>query len=411
MSGTTDPGRAGRPSRAVRARMLLQLRRARGSAVYRRGRRRAGGRLQRDAARRSITRRLAARRTRRRCASPSTAPRACVPGKNEVRWAGVVVGRITDAELSRRPGGADRQARPEQGPAAVPRRAPEAAPRDGAQRHVPRRRQRRHARGRGRLRADDVLDAGRTRSTVDVAEVLNAFSVSVRDRLQQALDELVGRPARRRRPAALGVRRARAVRPARRSGSATSVARRDRATRRLVNRVRLITDELGAARPLDHAPRPRRRRDVLHARRPARRARRDPARAAAHAGQMRGVASAGCDGTLGRDAARARRAATGGARPAGRPATRCARSSAARPRPARAAARRSDPDPARRDLAPTAARCRSAFERLEPQLPRLDRITAQASRCKREVQKFFAWTMSVFKFGNTTNRTSSPRGA
>ena len=67
--------------------------------------------------------------------------------------------------------------------------------------------------------------------------------------------------------------------------------------------------------------------------------------------------------------------------------------------------------PLSRDLAPTARSLARAFERLEPQLPRLDRITAQASRCKREVQKFFAWTMSVFKFGNKTNLTSSPRGA
>jgi hypothetical protein len=44
-------------------------------------------------------------------------------------------------------------------------------------------------------------------------------------------------------------------------------------------------------------------------------------------------------------------------------------------------------------------------------MPRLDRITARVSACKREVQKFFAWTMSVFKFGNRSNLTSSPRGA
>jgi hypothetical protein len=66
--------------------------------------------------------------------------------------------------------------------------------------------------------------------------------------------------------------------------------------------------------------------------------------------------------------------------------------------------------PLARDLAPTARSLAGAFERLEPQMPRLDRITAKLSSCEREVQKFFAWTMSVFKFGNRSNLTSSPRG-
>jgi hypothetical protein len=66
--------------------------------------------------------------------------------------------------------------------------------------------------------------------------------------------------------------------------------------------------------------------------------------------------------------------------------------------------------PLARDLAPTAAALSAAFGRLEPQFPRVDRVTAKLSRCEREIQKFFAWTMSVFKFGNRTNLTTSPRG-
>jgi len=42
----------------------------------------------------------------------------------------------------------------------------------------------------GRLRPNEVLDAGRTQTTVDVAEVLNAVSINVRDRFHQALDAL-----------------------------------------------------------------------------------------------------------------------------------------------------------------------------------------------------------------------------
>src|SRR5205807_8584172 len=49
----------------------------------------------------------------------------------------------------------------------------------------------------GRLRSSDVLDAARTETTVDVADVLDAFSVSVRDRLEQALGQLsIGLPDR-----------------------------------------------------------------------------------------------------------------------------------------------------------------------------------------------------------------------
>jgi ABC-type transporter Mla subunit MlaD len=67
-------------------------------------------------------------------------------------------------------------------------------------------------------------------------------------------------------------------------------------------------------------------------------------------------------------------------------------------------------NPLARHLAPTASALSSAFQSLEPQLPRIDRITSEITPCERRLQKFFAWTMSVFKFGNRSDRTSSPRG-
>lgn len=66
--------------------------------------------------------------------------------------------------------------------------------------------------------------------------------------------------------------------------------------------------------------------------------------------------------------------------------------------------------PLARSLRPTASALRLAFARLAPQAPRLDRITAKVIPCELPVDKFFAWTLSVLKFGNAANRTSSPRG-
>jgi ABC-type transporter Mla subunit MlaD len=188
-----------------------------------------------------------------------------------------------------------------------------------------------------------------------------------------------------------------------------AIARRDAATRRLVNRVRLVTDEL---------------------------ARRDEAltelvRNAGGTFRTLGDRRADLDRTLTglpptlermqRSFARLEgtldevRPALTGLRPTARalPSGLGGLDSLARNlRPALTAA---EPAigalrPLARHLAPTAASLRTALTRLEPQLPRVDRITSQVSRCKLEVQKFFAWTMSVFKFGTRSLFTTSPRG-
>ena len=38
-------------------------------------------------------------------------------------------------------------------------------------------------------------------------------------------------------------------------------------------------------------------------------------------------------------------------------------------------------------------------------------MAAKITPCERRLQKFFAWTMSVLKFGNRSDLTASPRGA
>jgi len=333
--------------------------------------------------------------------------KAVLPGKNEVRWAGVVVGRVTDVELD-----GDRavltaelaedEARPVYRNATL-RLRPQTALSDMyldiTSAGTPR---------AGRAGDDTVLDAGRTQTTVDVAEVLNVFSTSVSDRLRQALGELsVGLPDRgaqlRSAFAALVPFMTSADR------LASVIARRDAATRRLVNRVGLISDEL---------------------------ARRDRAltRLVGAAGatfQTLGDRRADIDRTLRelppsliqlRDSLgrlqgtlRETRPALAALRPAARrlPSGLAAlRSLSGNLDPALRAARPAVTalQPLARDLRPAAGDLASAFAALEPQAPRLDRITASVSRCETEVQKFFAWTMSVFKFGNASNRTSSPRG-
>jgi virulence factor Mce-like protein len=59
-------------------------------------------------------------------------------------------------------------------------------------------------------------------------------------------------------------------------------------------------------------------------------------------------------------------------------------------------------------LAPTAASLASAFTSLEPAAPRLDRVTAAIVPCELAVQKFFQWTPSVFKFSDAQG--AYPRG-
>jgi virulence factor Mce-like protein len=64
--------------------------------------------------------------------------------------------------------------------------------------------------------------------------------------------------------------------------------------------------------------------------------------------------------------------------------------------------------PLARALVPTAASLRAAFSALEPIAPRLDRVTAAIVPCEPAVQKFFQWTPSVFKFSDAHG--AYPRG-
>jgi virulence factor Mce-like protein len=334
--------------------------------------------------------------------------KSVVPGKNEVRWAGVVVGRITDADLDGDHAVLTAKidselARPLYRDARL-RLRPQTALNDMYLDVV-----RSGNPSSGRLRAGDVLDAGRTKTTVDVAEVLNVFSVSVRDRFQQALDELsVGLSDGGAQLRSSFVQLVPFVQAAHRIGAV--IERRDRVTRRLVRSVRLTTDELG-----------RRDRSITRL-----------VESAGATFDTLGERRAELDSTLRElpptlslmQASFGRlRGTLAEARPALqalRPAARALpsglgslRSLVGRLDPALTALRPAVRalSPFARDLSPTAGALSTAFERLEPQLPRLDRITAKVSSCEREIQKFFAWTMSVFKFGNKSNLTTSPRGA
>lgn len=56
--------------------------------------------------------------------------------------------------------------------------------------------------------------------------------------------------------------------------------------------------------------------------------------------------------------------------------------------------------PLARDLAPTARSLTAAFDELLSQAPRLDRVTDRVDECLHPLQKFLAWSISVFKFGD-----------
>jgi virulence factor Mce-like protein len=333
--------------------------------------------------------------------------KSVVPGKNEVRWAGVVVGRLSAAKLAGEHAVLTAELEPgEVGPLyrdARLRLRPQTALNDmyldvvdGGTPTA------------GRLRDGEVLDAGRTRTPVDVAEILNVFSVSVRDRFEQALQELsIGLPDRGAQLRSAFVELVPFIDASKRIGDA--IARRDRVTRRLVNRVRLVTDELAGrdraiTRLIRHAGGTF---ETLGAHRADldRTLRALPPTLTRMEGSFTRL-----KGTLGEA-----RPALAALRPAVRrlpSGLRALRSLAGHADPALTAL---EPavralKPLARDLAPTAGALSTAFDRLGPQLPRVDRVTAKVARCEREVQKFFAWTMSVFKFGNRSNLTSSPRG-
>jgi ABC-type transporter Mla subunit MlaD len=67
-------------------------------------------------------------------------------------------------------------------------------------------------------------------------------------------------------------------------------------------------------------------------------------------------------------------------------------------------------NPFAKQLKPTASALQGALARLAPQIPRFNLITSKLVPCELPVDKFFAYTLSVFKFGNSTDLTSAPRG-
>lgn len=65
-------------------------------------------------------------------------------------------------------------------------------------------------------------------------------------------------------------------------------------------------------------------------------------------------------------------------------------------------------DPLAASLTPTVRSLRSAVAQLQPQAPQLDRITTSFTPCRLAAQKFFNWTLSVFKFSDAFG--AFPRG-
>jgi len=327
-------------------------------------------------------------------------------GKNEVRWAGVVVGRITAVE--RRDGRPlltaeiDGDAPPLYRDARF-RLRPQTALNDMFLDVVER-----GAASAGELSEDDVLDAGRTRTPVDVAEVLNLFSGEVRDRTGRLLVELSeGLPDGGEQLRAAFAALAPFVASASELGRV--IGERDEATRRIVPRARRIAEEVAG------------RQDAL----------RGLVDRAATTFDALGARRAAIDASLAElsttlTAMRSSFARLGTTLDVVRPALSELRPVARRlPAGLRSLERiAADADPALRGARPALRALRPTLQRvpatadgltgaadaLSPWMPRLDRVTAGVERCRRPLQKFFAWTMSTLKFGNRTNLTTSPRG-
>ncbi|MCK9247859.1 MAG: MlaD family protein [Solirubrobacteraceae bacterium] len=334
-----------------------------------------------------------------------------VPGRVEVRWAGVPVGRVTDVELRDgapvltavvEPDAVDgdptlhRDARM----ALRPQTALNDMVLDVLDRGTP---------ARGRLDEHHVLPAGRTSTPVDAADVLNLLPADRRERLRTLLDDLAagladgGGEDLRRAFAALVpmlvaqrtladtvARRDRTVRAlVRDAGRLTrALRRRDRQLTRMLRVGAATAGAVAADEGLDAtiaalAPALTRTRDVL--------------------GEL--------EGTLGRvrPALRALRPTARAAGPGLRALERLADDATPALRGLRPAVDALRPLAGR--LVPTAGALRDAAAGLVPQTPRLDRISAAVGRCELSTAKFFAWTVSVLKFGNRDDRTSSPRGA
>lgn len=319
-----------------------------------------------------------------------------VAGKQEVRFAGVVVGRTGDVRLQ--DGRAvigikmDGDAGPLYKDARV-RVRPE-TPLDDyyvdiVSRGTPR---------AGKLGEHDVLQAQRTRTAVNVSKVLDVFQADTRTRVEQAIDGY----GRGLRDHGADLRRALVelapfLDAAKRLSAETAVRRRQ--TSRLIHNFRLVTEELG-------------RRDV------------DVKRLVA--------AGAGSLGTLGakedaiaqsltelpptltrlqtsfatlratadaldpafdalQPAARALPAGLAGLREVGRtgePALRALRTAVV---PLRSLVRA---------LRPTAQDLSAAFVALRPTPPRLDAVTRRFAGCQRALQQFFQHTISLGKFAD-----------
>ena len=67
-------------------------------------------------------------------------------------------------------------------------------------------------------------------------------------------------------------------------------------------------------------------------------------------------------------------------------------------------------EPLVRNLPASSRALNGALTSLQPQIPRYAAVSAAIVPCELPVQKFFAWTLSVLKFDNASNRTASPRG-
>lgn len=327
-----------------------------------------------------------------------------VPGKQEVRISGVAVGRIQQVDL--------RDGRPVLTISMERRYAP--LYRDARLRLRPKTPlddlyldidQRGHLRA-GKLADSQLLEAQRTRTPVDIGEVLDALDADTRTRVGEAIDEL-GRalPDHGDQLRAALVELSPFLRAAQRLSRELAVRRGH--TRRLVHNLRVMTGELarrqgqlsqlvrgGAAsftelgradvplaQTLSELPPTLRQLESTFA------------TVRATAGQL----DPALDALL----------PTATALPAGLDALR---SFSVDARPALATLRRALPrlTPFVHALRPTAIDLAQAFGQLRPQAPRLDRITAAVVPCELAVAKFFENTISVTKFYDS--QTAFPRG-
>jgi virulence factor Mce-like protein len=326
-----------------------------------------------------------------------------VPGKQEVRWAGVVVGKMTGVKLDAGKPVVSIEYDSKYGPLfrdARVRLRPQTVLDDmyldiesGGHRQA------------GAL-GDAVLPADRTRVPVDISQVLDIFNSDTRMRMKEAIDQL-GRGLSDR-GAQLRAAFA-AIAPFLHDAELLTreFARRRGLTSSLVHEFRTIVDELGARdRELtqlvsagdatlsqlgNRAPAVE---DLI-------------AQLAPSFAQLRSSLGR-LEGTLAAvDPALTALQPVAGALPAGMQALRRF-STDAQP-----ALRALEPpvgslSTLSGELRPAAASLSNAFAQLEPQAPAYDRITTKLLSCAPTLDKFFAWTQSVLKFGDANG--TYPRG-